>query len=483
MSDTDRRWTEPEQPEEHEEHQEHDDEDEEESFEEPFSLLQNVVGERSRDPTAVESYFSVEVIHHRGPEIVDLLRADPGQTVRTADGFHLLTLHRHGGASLYFRTGFKGTLVTHAKPRRLARLCTDRFACSHRDPDLFGVSLAPGDYAQVLRGDEGYLVRFVRPPIQPAGRRSWRLNPGHLQILAGSAAVHLMVLLLLGFSGAEADLTVNTEREAFAAAGTYRLPALEKPEQKVEVQQQPAPAEPSLAKTKVRPIRPTGLPSASSAGSKAAQQKRQVRSVFKALENLRPSTGMPGRSDLSALTSSIAAVRSPSAGGFKIAGVVGKVGGGLRLSGGGRGGAETRTIGPLLTGPGGGTGQLVATRDTGYHGARGRVTRAPKRHITVDGSMLDKEKIQRVVNQHMSEIQRCYEVQLLSNPGLQGKMTVDWTISPSGGVSTARLLSSTLPSPAVATCVLAHVRTWRFPPPTGGAVQVRYPFVFRVRGF
>ena len=139
--------------------------------------------------------------------------------------------------------------------------------------------------------------------------------------------------------------------------------------------------------------------------------------------------------------------------------------------------------GQLLTGQSGGTGTLVAARDTGYRGPRGMVTRQPKRVITLDGGDLDKARFEQVVNQHMDEIQRCYEVRLLSNPGLEGRMVVDWTISPTGSVTLARLVASSIPSPALAGCVLARIRTWRFPRPTGGSVKVRYPFVFRSRGF
>jgi hypothetical protein len=66
---------------------------------------------------------------------------------------------------------------------------------------------------------------------------------------------------------------------------------------------------------------------------------------------------------------------------------------------------------------------------------------------------------------------------------LAGKILFDWVISLNGGVGSARQVSSTLGSVAVSTCILREIRTWRFPNPVGGSVQVRYPFVFRVQGF
>jgi hypothetical protein len=348
--------------------------------------------------------------------------------------------------------------------------------------DIYAVSLASGDYAQVVRGGVGYLVRFVRPPVQPPrARRWWRPSWAQAQMLAGSAALHLMVLVLLGFSGAEADLTIGVvDRETFAAPGTYKLPPLEKPEP-----EQPAPKpEPSAPKMDTRTVRRPrrhGL----SPLKRVRRQQRQVKRVLSALENLRPSTAAPGRSSLKNLVaSSIKAVRTPSGSlGFRLAGVVGKAGGKVRLAGGVAGGGKETRTGSQLLGGGSSVGRLVAVAGTGRRGPRGRVRRAPRRRIVCGGGHLDKAAIQKVVNRHLHQVQRCYEVQLLRDPQLQGKLMLDWVIAPSGRVSRARQVSSTLSSPAVASCVLARIRTWVFPRPEGGSVTVRYPFVFRAKGF
>ena len=50
-------------------------------------------------------------------------------------------------------------------------------------------------------------------------------------------------------------------------------------------------------------------------------------------------------------------------------------------------------------------------------------------------------------------------------------------------VESARQVRYSMRSQAVASCILAQIRTWRFPKPVGGSVQVRYPFVFRIQGF
>lgn len=459
------------------------DDDDEEPFVEPFSLLENLVLERFRSPTSVEPFQSVELIHYQGRELADVMRADPGQTIRVGpDRFQLLRMIRGGQATLWFRSGFQGTLVTRGRARALSRLCVDRFLCGRDTPDLFAVTLRPGDHAQVLRGGDGYLVRFVRAPAQPRTGRTWRPSWWHAQILCGSAALHLIAFLLLGVVGAEPSIPVSTgEREVFATPGSYRLPQLEQPAPEPPEVEPPKPAPRTETSTTRHRARPRAARQRAS-GSPGAP-RRQARQVLRALENLRPGAAAPGRSDLGALASNIAAVRAPAGQtGFRIAGVIDRVGGGrVRLAGGaGEGGRETRTLGQLLRGPGRQTGTLTGVEGIGSRGPRGRVARIPTRKISCPG--MDRSVIQSVVNKHMHELQRCYEVQLLSQPNLEGKIVVDWTIAPSGAVAEARLASSTLPSPAVASCVLARIRTWRFPAP-GRRVKVRYPFVFRVRGF
>lgn len=93
--------------------------------------------------------------------------------------------------------------------------------------------------------------------------------------------------------------------------------------------------------------------------------------------------------------------------------------------------------------------------------------------------VLDKEEIRQVIRSHIAEVKDCYELQLVSNPELQGRMLVRFTISASGAVSAANVQSSTFNDPIVEQCILESVRTWIFPRPQGGIVIVTYPFVLK----
>ena len=96
---------------------------------------------------------------------------------------------------------------------------------------------------------------------------------------------------------------------------------------------------------------------------------------------------------------------------------------------------------------------------------------------------LDRETILKVVRRHQSEIKFCYESALATHPQLGGKITVAWTIDPSGAVSEANVAESGIDNANVEACVLQRVRRWRFPEPAGGGVvAVTFPWIFKTAG-
>ena len=151
--------------------------------------------------------------------------------------------------------------------------------------------------------------------------------------------------------------------------------------------------------------------------------------------------------------------------------------GGLGLAGAGRGGAEGEEgVGRANVGTGGGAGAGDADADLGD-----RDTINPE--VIPDEpetqGALDREIIQRVVRQHRREIQHCYEQQLQRNPDLDGRITMQWTISPAGDVVAASVEETTMNSPEVERCMAQRIQRWSFPEPDGGGiVRVNYPFNF-----
>jgi TonB family protein len=138
-------------------------------------------------------------------------------------------------------------------------------------------------------------------------------------------------------------------------------------------------------------------------------------------------------------------------------------------------------VGLGLGGSAGVGGRGPAAVDLGAGHPRERLTIIPGR-TTVVGA-LDREVVARVIQSHQSEIKFCYESELQKDPSLAGKVSVAWTIDPTGAVVDAAVSESSMGNAAVEACLVARVRRWRFPEPQGGGVvAITYPWIFKAAG-
>ena len=110
--------------------------------------------------------------------------------------------------------------------------------------------------------------------------------------------------------------------------------------------------------------------------------------------------------------------------------------------------------------------------------------------VTLDGkTVTDARKltsyiaVAKVINSHLHEVSSCYERALLRTPGLTGKIVLEWQITISGTVGYAKTKSSSMQSPAVESCILMSLKTWKFPPAKGAGVVITYPFMFNSVGY
>lgn len=72
----------------------------------------------------------------------------------------------------------------------------------------------------------------------------------------------------------------------------------------------------------------------------------------------------------------------------------------------------------------------------------------------------------------------CYNTALRRNAMLEGKMTVNVRLSPSGAVCSVGVANNTLGDAAVTSCVVAKFRSAPFPAPDGGCVDTAVPLNF-----
>ena len=137
---------------------------------------------------------------------------------------------------------------------------------------------------------------------------------------------------------------------------------------------------------------------------------------------------------------------------------------------------------PFVLSSGGGTGEGTLGNTgmgTGRVGMTG-VNRpeVPPGRATVRGS-LSREVIQRVIRSHINQVRYCYERQLTRMPGIQGRISARFVISPQGTVQSVDVSNQEGRLGEVPQCVARAIRRWRFPEPAGGGiVVVTYPFVF-----
>jgi hypothetical protein len=140
----------------------------------------------------------------------------------------------------------------------------------------------------------------------------------------------------------------------------------------------------------------------------------------------------------------------------------------------GLGGVGTKGIG----GGGGGYGDVAIASGVG----RGISAVAVSQGVGVDGG-LDRHVIQATIAKYLSQVRACYEDRLRVNLGLEGTLTMDFEIGPSGRLNFSKVKSSTVGDPAVGNCVSAKMMGWEFPKPRGGVnVKVNYPFALRPVG-
>lgn len=93
----------------------------------------------------------------------------------------------------------------------------------------------------------------------------------------------------------------------------------------------------------------------------------------------------------------------------------------------------------------------------------------------------DQEAIRRVIRQHLGEVKSCYEASLAQNPGLTGKIVMDFEINDTGAVKKAEVneSKSSLKDLEVRKCLTDKFLTWKFKAaPKGELVAVSYPFEF-----
>jgi hypothetical protein len=138
---------------------------------------------------------------------------------------------------------------------------------------------------------------------------------------------------------------------------------------------------------------------------------------------------------------------------------------------------------------GAGSGEIASGKEVGVTGPTGPAATGgekTEKEIKVAGTMqkvegetsgaLDPDKVaQTIKSRYQSRVMACYQRGLKSNPTLQGKVTVTFTVGVAGNVVKANAEGF---DPGVDDCIAREARTWRFNKPEE-ASEYEIPFVLR----
>ncbi len=483
----------------------YDEEDEEAqpNFVEPFSLLNNIIRENFAQPQVPTLSTPVmEIIDYSSDkDVLGYHQVSKGKKYRIGpERFVLAQYNDRAGGRILFTDEFSGGVITGDQTVPLDDLknASNQVGKKKGKP-IYAYKLLKGDYANVIHSSGGSFVRFVNPPSLPPPKFKFRLDPMDLKIFGGSFLGTVLVIVLMGLFGGRKEAVASADLDRFAKVDIKDL-QMEKKEEEIEVPLDQLPEPEKKEEEKVEEKKEEEKPKEKPKKEKPKKRSRK-RSKKKGGGGEKASGGGVGMmaalgnlnqkkssQNIVAAVTNLDAVRVPGGRSrYKVSGLVTKlpsssvvtsrgrgvgVKGGIELLRGGKGRGGRAGIGPGALG-----GGMTGRRKVG-----GVVFKAPKRKMRVRGT-LSREAIAKVVRKHLRQIQYCYEKNLLLNPKLAGKLMMEWTISTSGSVSVVKTKINSMATPAVAMCVSANIKKWKFPKPKGGIVVVSYPFIFNSIGF
>lgn len=118
---------------------------------------------------------------------------------------------------------------------------------------------------------------------------------------------------------------------------------------------------------------------------------------------------------------------------------------------------------------------------TGKRGVVGGIVGAPKMVSQLNSSQgISNKEVMKVVNQYLSEVQRCYERALFNDAGLSGRIEYEWDIASSGAVTAVRIKRSDMAkADYLNDCVIKIFKKMKFPRSKNGlstTANIGFPF-------
>ena len=351
---------------------------------------------------------------------------------------------------------------------------------------------------RIQLGESSLLLRQAANMEAPQSGWLARLGAGELSAMATSVLLHLGLLVLFVFMQPDDDLQIRRGKNPMlgrlmAVESIHRDTPEEREEPEVHITQDPTEladqaSEPVVQVAESAQAAPTFVANPARAPTLVVRPSRPEHVVKRTSERYIPQ-------NLLAEVTRNNLLRRPGTTGMRL------LGGGPGTTGStfdrqARGGSPTEfgdlefgnTHGPEGPGGGGPAAMQPVKEKRGFVARKPEFTEKKQEARVILPAPFDKrgELTKDIIRKHIARqkggIVRCYRKAIQKDPTLQGTVVVRFVIAPTGSVSRQSIVSSTLGSHAVESCMLRRVALWRFPSPkNAGATRVTYPFLFRAR--
>ncbi len=460
----------------------------------------------------IQGATQLEVVKTVGRRVVEVTHLTGRGKFHVNAAGRRMVLGRYAAAGsgwVFFPGSWEGLVLSGGRRTALSEYKTHDYLYRKRS-DIYRISLAPGDAVILEDGDIGYQIRHshrYESPVVPAYKSARAITWRHF---ATSFGFHLFMVILMSIVFAVATREIPDTAPHFVKIDMSQFaekapaPEVKKPPVKAPPPPKPKAVKPTEKKTTAKkksasaPVQttrktrkkvsktaaPSRHPKAGGGYGEGNIANRNVNQT--GLLSLLGDGAAPVSGAALASVTNLDAVAVPGAGEnqFKVGGIKGSLGSAkITLATGPavgtKGGAQVlRSAGE--EGPG-----TVAALDKGAVGGkqvRGMVTARMNRAVSVQGGM-SREMVKRVIDQHLAEVQYCYESALMENPAIMGRIVYEWKILMSGRVGEIRIVASSVNSHQIHDCIKSAIKSWQFPKPVGAEVVVSYPFVFDLVGF
>ncbi len=495
-----------------------EEEDDEEATIQYFSLLKQIFPDKNVIPQGLhKGQRAVEIVRFQAGDVQDIsyLEENGDYSIRQGwsrsmwkrqgglpPNFKMVRMNKDGVAELHLAEELSGRLYyaqessqdikkSQGRGNEKGDGLKSKLGRGMNNP--FKVSLAADSWA-VLRTDSyRYLVRYVpKRPAPPVTSMRPSLNIGQLKLLSSSLITHIVFILVITFAVPDKALEGFSREAQFARVDPELLKVLKPPPAIKKALKKPKPVPPRKSVAKAAPTKrraSRGKKKSPGGGGKSQQKSRKPVDVSQTglLGALGGSgaglASTKGQSEilLAAVTNLDAVAVPKGTATFNLAGIAGKLASSeIQVPSGDV--IETMGATSILKA---GNGMLGAMAGSGGDGdVKGIVHETPKAKISVRGGM-SREAVLKVVTAHLDEVRDCYERELLHNPGLSGKILMEWLIKKNGKVRYAKIKFTNIGhSSDIHNCIQAQIVTWKFPKPTSGQeVLVTFPFMFENVGF